>query len=167
MRRLSARMAVASAVVAIVIAVVLTVLIVAIRDQRDTARAAQKASAIVDAAGAVRLSLVDLPSGARGYLLTGQKGFLKPFPAALGRLPSEADKLERLSAASPESRRAGADIARRSRAYVHDLALPTLALTRRNLKAARARIKSGGGNRQLESLQQEGGTFVGRARDRA
>jgi signal transduction histidine kinase/CHASE3 domain sensor protein len=160
-------MAVASAVVAIVIAVVLTVLIVAIRDQRDTAREAQQASKIVDAAGAVRLSLVDLQSGARGYLLTGQEGFLRPFTAALGRLPSEADKLERLSAASPESRRAGANIARRSRAYVRDLARPLVALTRRNLMAARARVASGRANRELESLRQEGGTFVGRARRRA
>src|SRR3954454_1830611 len=117
MHRLSARMALASALVALVITVVLTVLIVAIRDQRDTARQAQRASELVDAARAVRTSLVDLQSGTRGHLISRRAPSLPPFPPARSPRPAETATLEDLAAAAPASRRVGVALVRRSRTY--------------------------------------------------
>ena len=53
------------------------------------------------AAGALLLSLVDAETGQRGFLLSGQPGFLAPYSRAEIAVPEQMEDLERLTAGDP------------------------------------------------------------------
>jgi signal transduction histidine kinase len=78
MRGLTRRMVIASALLALLTSAAFAVLLLAIGDQRSSAQMARHSQEVLAAANQVERLLVDIETGTRGYLLTGEDGFLQP-----------------------------------------------------------------------------------------
>ena len=79
---LTQRLLAASAALAVVVAGGFAVMLLAIDDLRDDERRARRSQALTVAANQLERLLLDLETGARGYVLTGQEQFLAPWRAA-------------------------------------------------------------------------------------
>ena len=75
---LTRRMIIASALLTLLTSAAFAVLLLAIRDQRSSAQLAGHSQEVLAAANRVERLLVDIETGTRGYLLTGEKDFLQP-----------------------------------------------------------------------------------------
>ena len=75
---LTRRMVIASALLTLLTSAAFAVLLLAIRDQRSSGELAGRAQEVLVAAGRVERLLVDIETGTRGYLLTGDDRFLQP-----------------------------------------------------------------------------------------
>jgi signal transduction histidine kinase len=75
---LTRRMAIASALLTLLTSAAFAVLLLTIRDQRSSAQLARNSQEVLAAAARVERLLVDIETGTRGYLLTGEDRFLQP-----------------------------------------------------------------------------------------
>src|ERR1700716_4334095 len=71
-------MVIVSALLALLTSAAFAVLLLAIHDQRSSAQLARHAQEVLAAANRVERLLVDIETGTRGYLLTGEDQFLQP-----------------------------------------------------------------------------------------
>src|SRR4029450_1296271 len=79
---LGLRMIFASAVLAVLVAGVFAVLIDAVSSLNDATRREAHAKDVTAATLRLEKLVLDLEGGVRGYILTGEDGFLKPFREA-------------------------------------------------------------------------------------
>src|SRR3954451_8707789 len=84
LRGLSAPAAAAFTLVILLISGTFGALLVSVRDFHDGAEGARRADRVLNQSSAAERDLVDVETGLRGYLLTGETRFLEPFDA--GRL---------------------------------------------------------------------------------
>ena len=125
----------------------------AIGGLRDSGAQARHAQQVLVAASQLELLLVDVQTGARGYILTGQERFLKPWHAGRANFPEQAAALETLAAASGDDQGAHARrITRAASSYIHDYSVPLVTTARRDLTAARAAVAKAEGERRLGTL---------------
>jgi signal transduction histidine kinase len=75
---LTRRMAIASALLTLLTSAAFAVLLLTIGDQRSSAQLARNSQEVLAAAARVERLLVDIETGTRGYLLTGEDRFLQP-----------------------------------------------------------------------------------------
>ena len=155
---LRARMLAASALLAAVVTGAFAVLLLAIRDQRASARESRRAETVLAAANALQNVVVDLQGGARGFVLTGDERFLEPWTRAQQELPVRSAALQRLLRDRPQRQRAS-EIARGIRAYLDDWSIPLVETARRSLPQARALVVSGAGESRVEALRGEFARF--------
>jgi hypothetical protein len=74
-------------VVVAVLALVFASLIVATRGFHDEARSVSDAQGVLQTANQLQRTVIDVETGLRGYLLTGEDRFLQPFDAGLRSIP--------------------------------------------------------------------------------
>lgn len=87
-------------IVPVVVLVASTTLLVLSRQRTNATLEAEREAYLIRAAvQAVQNDLVDAESGMRGYLLTGDDGFLVPYDAGVERIGSDLDALEALTSA--------------------------------------------------------------------
>ena len=98
---LTGRMMLASGLLMLLIAGAIGLLVVAIEDLRDSGRVARDAREELIALDAVEKLVVDLETGLRGFVITGEPQFLDPWNDARAALPARLRTLERLVAESP------------------------------------------------------------------
>ncbi|GGO18103.1 diguanylate cyclase (GGDEF)-like protein [Deinococcus humi] len=111
-------------------------------------RAAQTRARLVSVAKVMQ-HVVDLETGLRGYVITGEPRFLEPYNAAQAALPQELAALERDSSAEAAGR-----IRMLVGRWQSEVAAPEL-LARRDSAAAAALVKTGQGKRILDSIRAE------------
>jgi signal transduction histidine kinase len=144
----------ASLVVAAALLVVLSVTIgfvVTLRGfhsvSRETSELQRSEQAVV-AASQLETLILDLETGTRGFVLTGDEQFLQPWRAAQRKLPAETATLERV-APGPASTR----IATMWRAYLSDWSLPIVRQAQASPDAARLRLAQGAGKRRVDAMR--------------
>ncbi len=142
----------ASVLLALAIAIVFVVQLSAIRAQRDAADLARRGERVTAAANGLEKLLLDLETGTRGYVITGRPAFLHSYESALRVYPSRSDVLLELTR-DPEQRRRAREFRPAFDTYVLTWAEPTIRLASRDLPAARARVATGEGKRQVDSLR--------------
>jgi hypothetical protein len=76
---LTLRMVTVSGLLALIVGAVFVVLVVAIEDQRDSARLAVHSRAELAAADSLEKLVIDLETGVRGFVITREEGFLEPW----------------------------------------------------------------------------------------
>jgi two-component system CheB/CheR fusion protein len=64
----------------------------------ENARLVDEAHKVIDLTNGVLLGLVDTETGERGFLLTGNEAFLKPYTIALPKITARMDELEAMTA---------------------------------------------------------------------
>jgi signal transduction histidine kinase len=131
---------------------VFALLVSAISQQRDGAMDAANAERAITAAGQLEGLVLELETGARGYLITRDRGFLEPYRASLDAYPEASARL--IDSASTAETRAGARaIARRVDAYAHEYVNELVAEARANPRAAGRIVAEGEGRRRVTDLR--------------
>jgi len=146
---LTRRMVIASALLALLTSAAFAVLLLAIRDQRSSAQLARHSQVVLAAANRVERLLVDIETGTRGYLLTGEDQFLQPAHAGEAGFAQASSELVDLTKI-PEQNEAPATLAAihvsgtaraiklKGEAYIRDYFRPVVAAAERGDPAARS-----------------------------
>src|SRR5689334_19981364 len=99
---LGGRIALASAVLAALVAAAFIVLALTIGDLRRSTEKATRAQEVTSAALVTQQLVIDLETGLRGFVLSGNDRLLEPWREAQEALPSATARLERLTGADPD-----------------------------------------------------------------
>jgi CHASE3 domain sensor protein len=150
---------VASGVLLVIVAAGFAVLLVAIDDMRDSARQADHSQAELTAAAALERRVVDLESGARGFVITDEERFLGPWDAARRALPGESMRLVDLTNDAVQRHRAEG-IARAATSYLEDYSIPLVAAARRGDPYASSVRATAAGKRRLDGIRARFDRFV-------
>ena len=142
---LTGRILLAGGIVVAVLLVRFVLLVHAFHTVTAATDAEERAETAATAASRVEKLVLDLETGARGYVITHDPAFLEPWRSARRELPVQSRELL-ASAPGEQSRRI--DAAWRS--YLNDWSLP---LVSRPLDAARARIATGEGKRRVDRIR--------------
>jgi signal transduction histidine kinase len=164
---LTARILIAGGIVAAFLIVQVVLTVGSFHSIRHNTTAEHRADAGVLAAVQVENLILDLETGARGYVLTGDRRFLKPYTDASTALPAKSSELMRLAPGAWSTQ-----LDREWRSYIHDYAAPLIRLTPSAPARARATVASGAGKRRVDRMRHLIDPFVARAevgaeRDRA
>lgn len=117
---LTRRMVVASGLLALVIATAFAVLLSAVSELRTLERRARESEEVLVVANRLERLVVDLETGQRGFVITGQDRFLEPWREAQVALPAQGSNLEQLVADNPEQRARAQRITQAITSYVQD-----------------------------------------------
>ncbi len=88
------------AAVTVLVAVAFAVLIASVATLRSENRRVQRSEDVLATSLSVERSVVDLETGVRGYLITGQDSFLTPYSLAERQLPRQSSELRLLTQGS-------------------------------------------------------------------
>jgi signal transduction histidine kinase len=150
---LGGRVAVAGLLAVVATAGVLTALSLTVRDLSVKHDEAHRAKEAITAAARLERSVLDLQSGSRGFVISGQRRFLEPFIAARAQVPVQRAEIERLLADRPGARAEVRALGLAIADYVDAYASPLIALARRSPDAAQTRVASGRGHRLVGGLR--------------
>jgi CHASE3 domain sensor protein len=149
---LSRRMAVASGLLALIVGTAFAVLLVSVADLRTAARLARHSEEVLAAANQLERLVIDLETGQRGFVFTGQEQFLQPWRDAQVALPEAARTLERLTVVAEQHRRAQR-ITRAATSYLQDYSVPLVAAARRDPASARTVAATDEGRRRVDAIR--------------
>jgi two-component system sensor histidine kinase/response regulator len=145
---LTGRILIGGGIIALIFAIQFVLVIRSFESIRHDTRQEQTAQQSVVAAIRVEKLLLDLETGTRGYVITGDKQFLQPWQAAQRSLPGE---VARLNALAPGP--LPAEIDRLWRSYVTDYSRPLVALTAHSPAAARSHVATGEGKQRVDRMR--------------
>ncbi len=127
--------------------------------QIERAADARKHSFIAVAnANALLVAALDAETGQRGYLLTGEEGFLQPYLAANAALQKELEALRQLGPVTAGYKRIET-LKALVEARLADLAQTIQMGREQNLDAVRARVRTGRGKHLMDLIRTEIGSF--------
>jgi signal transduction histidine kinase len=153
-------MVVASALLALVIAAAFAVLLSSVADLRASEHRARQSEEVLVEANRLERLVVDLETGQRGFVITGQDRFLQPWREARDALPGEAAALERLVADNPEQHARAQRITQATSSYLHDYSVPLVATARRHRAAAQTVAATDEGRGRINAIRTEFDRFV-------
>src|SRR6266545_786188 len=99
-------LAVGSSLLLLLVGAAFAVLLVSVADLRTSTRLARHSEEVLAAANQLERLIVDLETGERGFVITGQDQFLQPWQAARIAIPGQARTLERLTVVRAQHSRA-------------------------------------------------------------
>jgi signal transduction histidine kinase len=149
---LTRRVLVACGLLLVIVAAAFAVLLVAIDGMRDSARQAAHSQTELTAAGALERRVVDLESGARGFVITDKERFLGPWNAARRAIPGESRRLVRLTEDAPQRRRARAIVVA-VRSYLRDYSIPLVIAARRGSAFASSVSATAAGKQRVDAIR--------------
>jgi two-component system, OmpR family, phosphate regulon sensor histidine kinase PhoR len=150
-----------SILLAALVGIAFVVLILAVRDTREAARAAERSERVATAANLLERLLLDLESGQRAYVITGRRSFLRPWEAALRRYPAAAEELRTL-VVDDEQRRRVDRIHAEMDEYVREWSQPVVDAAAADRAEAARRVATGEGRERVDRLRRQFDQFVGR-----
>ncbi|HEY0277479.1 MAG TPA: CHASE3 domain-containing protein [Solirubrobacterales bacterium] len=150
--QLGVRLAAASGVLAVIIGATFGLLLVAIEDVRKTSRLTDDSRLALTASDGLGELVLDLETGSRGFVITGQERFLVPWKLALARFPAQARMLERLADGPEQSTRARLIVAE-ARSYIRDYSIPLVGAVRRRSHAASSVAVTAAGTRRVDRIR--------------
>jgi signal transduction histidine kinase len=147
-------MLVASGLLALVIGAAFAVLLLSVADLRAQERLTTRSQEVLVTANQLERLVVDLETGLRGFMITGQEQFLQPWKDARAALPRVSGTLERLAAGGVQERRAQW-LAHAAGSYVRDYSVPLIDTARRDLPAARTPAATEEDKRRVDAMRAE------------
>ena len=157
MRSLTIRSIVATLLVGIVIVGGFAGLALAISSLRSVELSDARTAQVLTTADTLERRAIDLETGLRGYLLSGNSSFLAPYETAKNSYPRLAKQLLTLTTGDPASQQRVRTISQAIHSYVTDWAQPLV----RNIQSgspgalvrAQQREGSGGGKQRLDRIR--------------
>ncbi|MET9019051.1 CHASE3 domain-containing protein [Actinopolymorpha sp. NPDC004070] len=165
-RGLTGRLVAASCVVAVLLGSVFAALLLAVSDQRDAAALARRSEQILTTTSRMQALVLDVETGQRGYLLTGDRRFLQPWNTARAEIPRVGARLTDLTI-NPVRDRMAHQIVDSAQSYVRDYSVPLVALAGRDPKAARNLSLTLEGKRRADAIRAQIGRLSDSARGAA
>jgi signal transduction histidine kinase/CHASE3 domain sensor protein len=158
---LTIRMAVASGLLAIVVAFAFGVLLWAVANLHRSGEISERSRDVTAAATELETLMLDLQSGTRGFVITGQAAYLEPWKRARAGVEPAGARLLALIRDVQQKRRARA-LLREVRSYVREFSAPLVEAARTRPELARDRAMSGEGTRRVESIRRQLAAFHAR-----
>ena len=150
---LAGRLLLASALLAIVVAAAVLALIASTRGWHDATDRRADAHMDLAAADQVERDVLDLESGVRGFVITGDERFLGPWHAARRRLPGDLAALRRRLADRGDDRPQAEALANASTAYLRDYSEPLIAAVRAGRLQAISGATTEAGKRRVDAIR--------------
>jgi signal transduction histidine kinase len=160
---LTRRTVVASALLALLVGAAFAVLVGAITEERDSADRAIRSQELIAAANRLERVVLDLETGQRGFMITGQERFLQPWRAARDSYRRVSDGLVSASGGDGQAQ-AARQIASEVDAYVTDYSIPLVAAARHGDASASDAATLDEGKRRVDALRADFDAFVGAER---
>ncbi|MDQ6926721.1 MAG: SpoIIE family protein phosphatase [Candidatus Eremiobacteraeota bacterium] len=152
-RNLTLRVAAGALVAMTAVGLLVGLLINSIVDLRNADRDAARSYAVQLSVSRTLSQVLDLETGVRGYVITGQARFLQPYTGAAAALSANSDALvAHLTSSSIEHARALA-LRNQVRAYVSAYAEPLIGLVARHPAAALRVPSTGEGTRRIDQIR--------------
>jgi signal transduction histidine kinase len=158
-RGLIGRTVVASGLLVVVVGGAFAVLLAAIDELRETNRLSSQSEQALVAANNLERLVIDLETGSRGFLITGEERFLEPWEAARTAVPGLSRELAALAAAREQHTRAR-QITEAATAYIQEYSLPLVDAARRHDAAARSTAVTADGKRRVDSIRRQFDRFI-------
>jgi two-component system sensor histidine kinase/response regulator len=146
-------------VVMLVVAGVFVPLLTTVSGLRDSASGIRHSVETLQIANAGERSVIDLETGVRGYLLAGQREFLRPFYQGRSMLAVQLPRLESLVRGDPTQRTRARELSAAVLSYERSYAVP---LIDQNARLTRARevIVTTRGKQLVDALRGRFSTFI-------
>ncbi|MFL6045443.1 MAG: CHASE3 domain-containing protein [Propionibacteriaceae bacterium] len=157
---LTRRMLVASGLLALVIATAFAVLLSSVADLNASEDRARRAEEVLVVANRLERLVVDLESGQRGFVITGQRRFLQPWSDAQVGFPGQAKNLQQLVADNPEQQARAQQITERINSYLLDYSIPLVATAEKDPAAVKSEAATDEGMRRTDAIRTEFDQFV-------
>ncbi len=172
---LAVRIALSAFAVAIGLAIVFLVMFLAITGLRHRSLEARHSQQVIATANELQTLVVDLETGVRGFVLTRDESYLKPWVVAQQRYPGAIEKLLTLTKDDSVQHKRAVAIKHAINMYLSSYSRPLVDFMRRNPGLARSIVVGayGLGRGQIEALRKEFAQFItsetalGNARDEA
>jgi signal transduction histidine kinase len=152
-RGLTGRMVIASGLLAIIVTAAFSVLFLAITTLRETTDRRRETREELIAADRLEKLVIDLETGLRGFVITGEEQFLEPWDAARAAVPERARALERLVADDPIQLARARRIVRAATIYIQQYAMPLVGAVRQNDASVRSVARTEAGKRRVDALR--------------
>ena len=153
-RGLTARLLVATVALAIVVGTSFAVLLLALREERKASALVAESQRVLVAANELERLVVDLETGQRGFVLTGEDQFLEPWNAARAALPDAIGNLETATVVPSQDARAR-EIGDAIDAYVADYSVPLVDAARRSDASAGSVAATAEGKQRVDAVRTE------------
>jgi signal transduction histidine kinase len=152
---LARRMGIASGLLTLMVGTAFAVLLVSVIDLRASERLARHSEEVLATANQLERLIVDLETGQRGFVITGQEHFLEPWQAARIAVPDQVGTLERLVADDPVQQSRVGQIAQAATSYILDYSVPLVDAARRDPASARTVAATEAGKRRVDAMRAE------------
>src|SRR4051812_23661946 len=146
-----ARLTLALAVGGALLLVVVGVLVASLESYRQPS-GIREHNATIGAASTVEKLVLDLETGVRGYVITGDELFLQPWEEARPALPQAVAALDR--DAGPQRAAEARRIGDEALAYLREYAIPLVTLARTDRDAAATRVATAEGKRRVDRIRE-------------
>jgi signal transduction histidine kinase len=146
-------MLIASGLLALLVGAAFAVLLSSVADLRALERRARQSEEVLEVANVLERQVVDLETAQRGFVITRQDGFLKPWRLAQAAFPAEAATLERLIGDDPTQQARARHIVELTRSYLRDYSIPLIARARRDPVAAATPAATDEGRRRMDAIR--------------
>jgi signal transduction histidine kinase len=153
-------MLVASGLLALVIATAFAVLLTSVADLRTSERRARESEEVLVVANRLERLVVDLETGQRGFIITGQERFLQPWHDAQVAFPDQARNLQQLVADNPEQQARAQRLTQQVDSYLLDYSIPLVTAAYQDPAAARSEAATDEGRRRTDAIRTEFDQFV-------
>jgi signal transduction histidine kinase len=151
---LESRLVAASAVLALLVAAAFAILILALSTLRETTRQGAQSRDVTLEALTLQKLVLDVDSGLRGYVITGNETFLAPYNAARKELPARLNRFQQLVADEPAQRRRARGLTTAIRDYLTDYAEPVLRFAQEESLAAGRSASEIEGKKRIDDIRQ-------------
>jgi signal transduction histidine kinase/CHASE3 domain sensor protein len=148
-RSLTARMIVLGGGLAAIVGLAIGALLLTIGDMRHASGKARQSALVLTSANEAEKLVLDLETGARGFLDTRREAFLQPWSAARQRLPRETERLLALVADNPPQEALARELSADIRSYVEEYSLPLVTA----IRAARTPSSAFDGKRRVDAIR--------------
>jgi signal transduction histidine kinase len=159
---LLARIAVWAFLVSAALGAVFAVLIVSVIGLRDRSLEARRSQEVIATANRLQTLVVDMETGLRGFVITGNERQLKPWRDAHRRYPAEVKRLVRLTESNPGQRLRARTIGEAIREYLFYYSEPLIKFMRGNPGLARRVAASETSNNRVNAIRERFTVFLNR-----
>jgi signal transduction histidine kinase len=153
-------MLVASGLLALVVGAAFAVLLSSVVALRGLAQRARQSEEVLVAANRLERLMIDVETGERGFLLTGQENFLEPWQAAQATFPKQAQALVRLVVDNPEQQDRARQLSQAGASYISDYSIPLVNAARTNRAAVATVAAIEDGKRRVDAIRADFAQFV-------
>jgi signal transduction histidine kinase len=142
------------------------VLVLAIAGLREAVDLRRQSREVLVSANYVERLVIDLETGQRGFVITGEERFLQPWSHARAAIPEQIATLQRLAAARHAGQGEQArQIAQAVETYIRDYSVPTVEAARRDPASVRTVAVIEDGKRRLDAIRDRFDRFVALERE--
>jgi signal transduction histidine kinase len=157
---LATRMIAASVVLALLVAGAFAVLIQAVSALNDATQREVRANEVRAATFQLEKLVLELESGLRGFAITGEKPFLRPWEAARRLVPGTLAEFERIAGDTPAQKSRADGIVTEIEEYVYEWSDSLLALAREQPQVARTSLATQEGTELTTNIRNRIDTFL-------